>query len=240
MRTCAVETRSRSRPSRLERGVRATAAATALAVAEVAITRSHPVCPEAAERRVEFGLYVLVHLVDLAGGRRIVLEERLAQADRAERLGVRIQQVPAVGRDDLGAAAADIDDQDTLVALRPNALHSQMDQPRLFAARNDFHRRADCFRRACQKFALIARVANRAGGHHAHAHHVELADMRRPYAPAPRRWPSMRLRSTAPLRKTLSPRRVTSRSDASTRAGRPGTTSAASIRIELLPISIAA
>jgi hypothetical protein len=45
---------------------------------------------------------------------------------------------------------------------------------------------------------------------------------------------------TAPLRNTLSPNRVTSRSDARTRAGRPGTSSAASMRIELLPISMAA
>ena len=134
-----------------------------------------PGFPQAAERRIQFGLYVLVHLVDLAGCRRIVLDERLAQADCAERLGVRIQQAPAVGRDNLGAAAADIDDQDALVALRPNALHSQMNQPRLFAPRDDFHRRAHRFRRACQKFALIAGVANRAGGHHADAHHVELA-----------------------------------------------------------------
>ncbi|MEI9973990.1 MAG: hypothetical protein WDO73_19235 [Ignavibacteriota bacterium] len=42
------------------------------------------------------------------------------------------------------------------------------------------------------------------------------------------------------MRNTLSPNLVTSRSDASTRAGCPETTSAASMRIELLPISIAA
>ena len=45
---------------------------------------------------------------------------------------------------------------------------------------------------------------------------------------------------TAPVRNTLSPRRVTSRSDARTRSGCPETTSAASMRIELLPISMAA
>src|SRR5271169_554303 len=45
---------------------------------------------------------------------------------------------------------------------------------------------------------------------------------------------------TDPVRKTLSPSRVTSRSEARIRAGCPGTTSAASIRMELLPISMAA
>ena len=45
---------------------------------------------------------------------------------------------------------------------------------------------------------------------------------------------------TAPTRKTLSPSRVTSRSDARIRVGCPGVTSAASMRTELLPMSIAA
>ena len=40
-RTCAAGTRSRSMSSRLDRATRATAAVTAEAVAEVAITRSH-------------------------------------------------------------------------------------------------------------------------------------------------------------------------------------------------------
>ena len=83
--------------------------------------------------------------------------------------------MPAVGRDDLRAAAADIDDQDALVALRPDALHAQVDQARFFAARDDFHRRAGGFRGARQELALIAGVADGAGGHDAHAHHVELA-----------------------------------------------------------------
>jgi hypothetical protein len=43
-----------------------------------------------------------------------------------------------------------------------------------------------------------------------------------------------------PLRKTLSPSRVTTRSDASKRMGDPGSTSAAAIRMELLPMSMAA
>jgi hypothetical protein len=43
-----------------------------------------------------------------------------------------------------------------------------------------------------------------------------------------------------PWRKTLSPSRVTTRSEASTRMPDPGSTSAAAMRIELLPMSIAA
>jgi hypothetical protein len=43
-----------------------------------------------------------------------------------------------------------------------------------------------------------------------------------------------------PLWNTLSPSRVTTRSEASTRSSDPGASSAASMRMELLPISIAA
>ena len=61
----AVETRSRSISSRLERGTRATALATADAVAEVAITRSHPVWPSRRTAAVQLRLDVLLHLVQL-------------------------------------------------------------------------------------------------------------------------------------------------------------------------------
>ncbi len=116
-----------------------------------------------------------MHLVDLAHDGRIVLEKRLAQADRAERFGVGFHEVATVGRDDLRAAAADIDDEYAFVALGPNALHAEVNEARLFTARNDFDGGAHRFRRARQKLALIARVANGAGGDDAHAHHVQFA-----------------------------------------------------------------
>ena len=51
---------------------------------------------------------------------------------------------------------------------------------------------------------------------------------------------SMASRLIFPVRKTLSPSRVTSRAEARMRGGAAGVTSAASMRMELLPISIAA
>ena len=51
---------------------------------------------------------------------------------------------------------------------------------------------------------------------------------------------SMASGAMTPPRKTLSPSRVTTRSEASTRISDPGANSAASMRMELLPISIAA
>src|ERR1035441_8850685 len=130
--------------------------------------------PQPPQRRVQLGLDVFVHLVDLPRVRRIVLEERRVQPDRAEWFRVRIEKVPAAGGDDLGAAAADIDHQYPLVALRPDTLHAQMNQARFLAARNDLYGRPRRFPRARQELALIARVANRTGGHRADAYHVQL------------------------------------------------------------------
>src|ERR1035438_1127985 len=73
------------------------------------------------ERCVQLGLDVFVHLVNLPHARRIVLEKCRVQADRTEWFRVRFHQLPSVGGDDLGAATADIDHQDPLGALRPNA-----------------------------------------------------------------------------------------------------------------------
>ena len=111
MRTCAVGMRRRSISSRLERGTRATALATAEAVAEVAMARSQL---ESARRRTGGGELladVLVHLVQLARGGRIVLEKVLAQPHGPQRPREGFAQNPVFGGDDLRAAASDIDDQ---------------------------------------------------------------------------------------------------------------------------------
>ena len=149
---------------------------------------------QAAEGRVELGLDVLVHLVELADDGRIVLEKNLAQADGAQGLGEGFHEVAAVGGDDLRAAAADIDDEDAFVALRPDAFDAEVDQARLFAAGDDFDGRAGGFGRARQELVLVAGVADGAGGDGAHAHHIQLAVERRPCARARRRWPSWLLR----------------------------------------------
>ena len=139
------------------------------------MARSQPACPRRAHRRVQLGLDVLVHLVELQGRGRIVLEEDFAQPDGAQRLGKGVLQDAVFGADDLRAAAADIDHQGALAGLRPGAFHAQVDEAGFFPAGDDFHRGAGRFRGARQKFVRIARIANRAGGHGAHAHHVQLA-----------------------------------------------------------------
>jgi len=109
LRTCAVGTRSRSIWSRLERGTRAMALATAEAVAEVAMARSQPVVAEAAHGAIELGLDVLAHLVQLERGGRVILQKNLAQPDGPNGLENESPRRPASAAMISGAAAADID-----------------------------------------------------------------------------------------------------------------------------------
>ena len=126
-------------------------------------------------RSHKFRSDIFVHLVELARGGRIALQEDLTQPDRSQRFGVCFHQASAVGRNNLRTASADIDHQHALAGLRPIGLHPQMNQPRLFPPGDDFHRRSYGLRRPRQKLPLVARIANRAGGHGAHAYHVQCA-----------------------------------------------------------------
>ena len=130
---------------------------------------------EAAHGGVELGLNVLAHLVQLDRGGRVVPQKNLAQPDGPQRFGERFPQAAGFGGDDLGAAAADIDDEDAFGRLRPVALDAEVNQARFFAAGDDLDRGANGFRRARQKSLLVAAVADGAGGHRADAHHVQLA-----------------------------------------------------------------
>jgi hypothetical protein len=64
----------------------------------------------------------------------VVLQKDFAQPHGPQGFGVRFPQAAGFGGDDLGAAAADIDDQDALGRLRPVALDAEVNQARLFAA----------------------------------------------------------------------------------------------------------
>ena len=131
---------------------RATAPATAEAVADVAIARSHARWPRRRDgaARVFPGCTRCIWC-SWRGAGGSSLQEILAQPHGAQRLRKRLAQPPVLGGDDLRAAAADIDDQNAFAGLRPGALHAQVDQAGLFAAGDDFDRRAGGFRRAGQE-----------------------------------------------------------------------------------------
>ena len=128
-----------------------------------------------AHRSIQLGLYVFVHLVELERRRWIAFQKDLVQPDGPQRLGKGLFQHAVFGPDDFRAAAADIDDQRAFAVLRPDALHPQVNQARLLAAGDDFHRRTGRFRGPRQELVRIAGVADSAGGDSAYPHHVEFA-----------------------------------------------------------------
>ena len=171
---------------------------------------------------------------------RIALQEHFRQPQRAQRFGERFHQPPAFAQDQLRAPAADVHHQHPLLGMRPHALHSQMNQAGFFQPRNDFHRMPDDGRRPRQKFIAIRGIPQGRRSHRAHAHHIQLAvllrhapqdlarqlDFRRRQLPLP----EYRLPQTHHLPIRRQHLHAVARS----------CTSAASMRMELLPISIAA
>src|SRR5262249_17434108 len=79
------------------------------------------------------------------------------------------------GRDDLGATAADIDDESPLATLWPVAFDAEMNQARFLASGDDFDGRTRGFRCACKELALVPRVADRTGSDRAHSYYAKFA-----------------------------------------------------------------
>ena len=154
---------------------RATALATAEAVAEVAIARSQPVCPSRATGLASFSrMYSCIWWSwRWAGGSSLRKISRRRTAPSG--LENASRQAAAFAGDNLRAAASDIEDQDAFPGLRPVALDAQVNQARLFAAGDDLDGSAGGFRGARDEIPLVARIADGAGGHRAHTHDVQPA-----------------------------------------------------------------
>ncbi len=120
-------------------------------------------------------LNILPHAQQLARIGRIALQKHFGEADRAQRLRERLDDVPGVAQDQLGAAAADIRHQQALLEVRPLALHAQMHQARFLQTGDDLHGRPQNGGGARQKFRLIAGVAQGGGSDDSHRQHVQLA-----------------------------------------------------------------
>ena len=76
--------------------------------------------------------------------------------------------------DELRATAADIEDQQPAIRMRPARFDAEVNEAGFLAAGDDLDRSADGERGALDEFDLIARVADGAGGYCAHSHHVQL------------------------------------------------------------------
>jgi len=114
--------------------------------------------------------------MQLDGKRRVVLDEQLRQAQRSD-LAREGGAKPAVfGKNQLRAAAPDVDHQDATRRMRPNTLDAQVDQSRLLLAGDHLDRNAKRRRGVFEKLRLIAGVPNRCGRHRARGNNVIAAE----------------------------------------------------------------
>ena len=121
------------------------------------------------QERVDVGQRVLDRLLEqprLAPGDGIVLDEELRQADRAELQARGAVGLLSPGRDHLGRAAADVQEQRPLGGRR--ALQdAQADQARLFGPGDDLHRQSRGRADGPQELRAVGGLADGAGRHRA-------------------------------------------------------------------------
>ena len=100
------------------------------------------------------------------------------QAHRADREGLCRQRLAPLAQDQLRRSPADVDDQARLLTGLQVG-HAGVDQARLFAPGDDLDREAQHALRALQELVAVGRLAQRLGGHGAHARRRQRLQMRR-------------------------------------------------------------
>ena len=123
---------------------------------------------ELAGDRLDFRTRVRFCRCKRVGAQRAVRKEPLRHADAAE-----LQRLQALGRhpaadDELGRAAADVDDEPRLGRRRQFVRDAEIDEARLFVAADDVDREAECGFGLRQEFRRILRDAERVGRDRAH------------------------------------------------------------------------
>ncbi len=140
--------------------------------------------------------------VHALGGDLAVAEEPLAQADAAHLQALELQRRQPLADDELGAAAADVDDQAPARLARHGVRHAGVDEPRLFHAGDDLDRVAERLAGALEEGLLAMGAAQRVGPDDADAVGVHVAQ---PLAEALQA--GQRARRRPPCRSGRSPRR---------------------------------
>ena len=91
-----------------------------------------------------------------------------AQTNGAEPQRVEIAMLMLGAQDDLGAAAADVDEERLLALEVKAAGHAEIDQPRLFLARHHAHVELRSFLQPLDERSLVPGLPRRRGGHGNH------------------------------------------------------------------------
>src|SRR6185437_8779475 len=97
-----------------------------------------------------------------------VAEEALAQADAAHLQALQLERHQPLADDELGAAAADVQNQAPAGLARHGVRHAGVDEPRLLHAGDDLDGVPESLTGALEKSLLAVRHAQRVGAHDPH------------------------------------------------------------------------
>lgn len=112
----------------------------------------------------EFFVDEVLEAAEVGGGGRIVLEEGGVEADGAEGAGEGDLEDAAIGLDDFGGAAADVDDEDALLGVGPAGFDAEVDEAGLLLAGDEFDGLADDLGDALEELVTVGGVADGGSG----------------------------------------------------------------------------
>ncbi len=129
--------------------------------------------PAAASERCLHGLELEsrghARAVDSLGRDLAIAEETLAQRNAAHLQTLELERCETLADDQLGAAAADVDDEALSRLARHGMGHSGVDEARLLHAGNDLDRMSQRFARPFQEGLFAMRRSKRVRSHDPHA-----------------------------------------------------------------------
>ena len=123
-------------------------------------------------------LDVLIEPMKLRRRGWVVLKKCLGEPNRAQWFREAAGEVAAAPPHQLGAATADVDDEDVLLGVRPTALYAQVDQPRLLLTGDHLHFGANRLGGPLDGLFLIAGVPHGAGRDRAYPADLKLVEGR--------------------------------------------------------------
>ena len=149
---------------------------------------------------------------DRSRRRRAAGEEAVGEAHRAELEAAGGQHLAALAEQQLGRAAADIDEEDPPVEHRHGLEHAEVDQPRLFDARDHLDADVGFVLGPLEELGRVPRLADGARCHRPHVGVVAGGDARQPGEAATPRSIASSLSSFMSPPLPPAPRRTISRS----------------------------
>ena len=115
--------------------------------------------------------------VERPGVREVAVEEPAGEADGAELERSRRQHLASLPHEQLGAAAADVAQQQALLEHRHGLQHAEVDEPRLLHPGDHVHQHAGLVPRPVDEHVAVLRLAHGRRGHRGDGGVVHLGDL---------------------------------------------------------------